>query len=245
MRPRKSVLMSGLCMLLAGCTEADDQTIDYAEKIPSSKRSREAIKRVSPALIGDLKGREMEFGAPVFIRIFKQERHLEVWMKKKERFELFRTYKVAAMSGKPGPKLKEGDLQAPEGFYTIGPSQMNPNSQFHLSFNLGYPNAYDRAHQRTGSALMVHGNQLSTGCFAMTDHKVEEIYTLCDAALRNGQTSFQVHCFPFRMTEANMEKHGSPLWNDFWKNLKTGYDWFKKHGVPPTVQVRSKRYVFK
>ena len=165
-------------------------------------------------------------------------------MKGKERYQLFRTYKVAAMSGELGPKQKEGDKQAPEGFYFVPASRMNPNSRFHLSFNLGYPNGYDRAHKRTGSALMVHGAKVSIGCFAMTDPKIEEIYTLCDAALRNGQPYFRVHSFPFRMTDANMAQHKDSKWQEFWENLKAGYDWFEEKGVPPDVTVKDKRYVF-
>ena len=169
---------------------------------------------------------------------------MEVWLKGSDKFELFRTYHVEAMSGQLGPKLREGDRQAPEGFYFVTPSRMNPRSRFHLSFNLGYPNAYDRAHGRTGSALMVHGNKVSIGCFAMTDAKIEEIYALADASLRNGQRFFRVHCFPFRMTEDNMGKHTKSKWYSFWENLKDGYDFFEKVKQPPNVLVRDKKYLF-
>ena len=121
---------------------------------------------------------------------------------------------------------------------------MNPNSRFHLSFNLGYPNTYDRAMGRTGSALMVHGNEVSIGCFAMTDSKVEEIYALTDAALRNGQKFFRVHVFPFRMTERRMNEARSDQWYPFWKNLQDGYAFFEKTGNPPNVLVRDRKYVF-
>ena len=121
---------------------------------------------------------------------------------------------------------------------------MNPNSRFHLSFNLGYPNAYDRAHGRTGDYLMVHGNRVSIGCFAMTDEKIEEIYTLCAAALAGGQKFFRVHCFPFRMTDARMARAAGSRWEGFWKNLRTGYAAFEKDKIPPNVSVRQKRYVF-
>ena len=235
-----ALLLGGL--MLTGCSDAQEGA--SKQGIPSSERSREVIQRVSPRLITDLKARDLEFGAPVFIRIFKQERQLELWVKGKEHYQLFRMYKVAAMSGQLGPKLKEGDKQAPEGFYFVTPSRMNPNSRFHLSFNLGYPNTYDRAHRRTGSALMVHGANVSIGCFAMTDPKIEEIYTLCDAALRNGQNYFRVHSFPFRMNTENMKKHEDSKWAEFWTNLKTGYDWFEEHGHPPNVEVKRKRYVF-
>jgi len=119
--------------------------------------------------------------------------------------------------------FKHEDLQAVEGFYTVGKWSLNPQSRFHLSFNLGYPNKYDKAHKRTGHSLMVHGNSVSAGCLAMTDYNIEEIYTLCDQALKYGQNE----------------------WYGFWQNLKTGYDLFEKSKLPPTVSVKGKRYVFK
>jgi len=214
------------------------------QRSPSSQRSRNAVAGVAPSLIRSLDAAGLSYGAPVFLRIFKKEKELELWVQKKDEFKLFRTYDIVAMSGHLGPKLKEGDRQAPEGFYFVTPSRMNPNSRFHLSFNLGYPNSYDRAHKRTGSALMVHGNQISIGCFAMTDSKIEEIYCLADAALRNGQKFFRVHCFPFRMTEENMKNHSKSEWITFWQDLKTGYDWFEKTNQPPNVFTRNKKYVF-
>lgn len=213
-------------------------------QIPSSSRSGEAIARVKPRLERELKAKGLAYGSPIFIRIFKQPKQLEVWVKGPKKFELFRTYKIRAYSGSLGPKQREGDLQAPEGFYFVKPSWMNPNSTFHLSFNIGYPNAYDRAHKRTGSEIMVHGSCVSIGCFAMTDERVEEIYALADAALRNGQPSFRVHIFPFRMTAKNMKRHQESEWFDFWSNLKEGCDFFEKTGHPPDALVRSKRYVF-
>jgi murein L,D-transpeptidase YafK len=214
------------------------------QQVPSSRRSRDAIARVAPSLIRSLDAAGLSYGAPVFVRIFKEEKELELWVQQKEQFKLFRTYDIVAMSGHLGPKLREGDRQAPEGFYFVTPSRMNPNSRFHLSFDLGYPNAYDLEHKRTGSALMVHGNRVSIGCFAMTDPKIEEIYCLADAALRNGQKFFRVHCFPFRMTEENIEKQGKSEWAAFWQNLKTGYDWFEKTKRPPNALIQHKAYSF-
>jgi len=213
-----------------------------AQKVPSSARSLEVRQRVAPLLVRDLAATGMNYGSPVFIRIFKEERELELWVEKGGKFECFRTYSIAAMSGSLGPKLKEGDGQAPEGFYFVRPSQMNPTSDYHLSFNLGYPNAYDSAHGRNGSALMVHGSWVSVGCYAMTDPKIEEIFTLADAALRKGQPFFRVHCFPFRMTDENMTSHADSEWIDFWKNLKQGYDAFEKTKQVPNVVVRGKIY---
>lgn len=192
----------------------------------------------------ELKVHQLELGSPIFIRIFKESKELEVWVKKGDRFQLFKNYPIHYFSGTLGPKLKEGDRQAPEGFYYVSASRMNPNSRFHLSFNLGYPNKYDRGLGRTGSALMVHGNTVSIGCFAMTDPLIEEIYTLADQALRNGQKFFRVHIFPFRMTEENMVRHRNSKWIEFWKNLKTGYDYFEKSWSPPNVEVENKVYTF-
>ncbi len=211
---------------------------------PRSDRSEAAAKRVRPPLEAALRAKGIRWSAPVFIRIFKEEKQLELWIDDGKVFKHFKTWPICKFSGGLGPKLKEGDGQAPEGFYFVPPARMNPYSRFHLSFNLGYPNTYDRAHGRTGSALMVHGNCVSIGCYAMTDTRIEEIYSLCDAALMNGQRFFRVHCFPFRMTEANMKRHAKSKWLAEWKNLKRGYDWFEKTKRPPNVEVKGKRYTF-
>ena len=211
---------------------------------PRSDRSEAAAKRVRPSLKTALHAKGLRWGAPVFIRIFKEEKELELWVDNGKEFKHFKTWPICKYSGALGPKLKEGDGQAPEGFYFVPRSRMNPRSRFHLSFNLGYPNTYDRAHKRIGSALMVHGNCVSIGCYAMTDERIEEIYSLCDAALMNGQRFFRVHAFPFRMTEANMKRHGVSKWINEWKNLKGGYDWFEKAKRPPNVTVSGKQYLF-
>jgi murein L,D-transpeptidase YafK len=181
-------------------------------------------------------------GDPVFIRIFKQEARLEVWIKVDGVYRFLKVYRICAYSGKLGPKLKEGDRQAPEGFYRVNRGMLNPNSKFHLSFNLGYPNAYDRAHGRTGSYLMVHGNCVSIGCYAMTDAKIEEIYMLVEEAFKKGQRSVQVHIYPFRMTDENMAAYSHYRWYNFWQNLKEGYDYFEAEHLPPKITVKEKRY---
>ena len=186
---------------------------------------------------------DAKVGDPVFIRIFKREALLEVWIKKEGTYRLLKAYKICAYSGKLGPKLKEGDRQAPEGFYSVNRGRLNPHSKFHLSFNLGYPNAYDRAHNRTGAYLMVHGNCVSIGCYAMTDEKIEEIYRLVEEALKKGQRRVQVHIYPFRMSEENMAAYSHYRWYDFWQNLKEGYDYFEAEHLPPHIGVKNKRYV--
>ncbi|MDY6792056.1 MAG: murein L,D-transpeptidase family protein [Thermodesulfobacteriota bacterium] len=214
--------------------------------IPSSNRSRQAVFRVKPQLERDFARKKLKFGAPIYLRIFKEEKELEIWVKQASRFTLFRKFPICTYGfGSLGPKTRKGDGQAPEGFYYVKPDQLNPVSTFHLSFNLGYPNRYDRIHQRTGGALMVHGDCVSIGCYAMTDKKIEEIYAIADAALRNGQPFFRVHIFPFRMTGKNMQKHMNSRWYPFWQNLRQGYDFFEKKGnTPPNVEVKNKRYVF-
>ena len=183
-----------------------------------------------------------KIGDPIFIRIFKEESLLEVWIHSGAEYQHLKDYFICAYSGYLGPKLQEGDRQAPEGFYKVKKYQLNPNSKFHLSFNLGFPNEYDHAHERTGSFLMVHGNCVSDGCYAMTDEKIEEIYTLVEGALQKGQKYVQVHAFPFRMTDANMALYGNSEWYDFWSNLKEGYDYFELEKLPPHIKVENKRY---
>ncbi len=213
---------------------------------PKSRRSKAAVSRHRQRLIKAFSAKGLRFGAPVFIRLFKASRELEIWVKKTNQpaFKHFKTYRIAAFSGKLGPKFAEGDWQAPEGFYFVPASRLNPNSRFHLSFNLGYPNAYDRAHHRTGSALMVHGNRVSTGCYAMTDKQIEEIYSIVDAALSAGQPFFRVHIFPFRLTEDNLAAHRQSKHWAFWNNLRQGYEQFEKTKIPPNVSVKNKRYAF-
>lgn len=181
-------------------------------------------------------------GDPIFIRIFKEESLLEVWIRSGPEYQHLKDYYICAYSGYLGPKLQEGDRQSPEGFYKVKKYQLNPNSKYHLSFNLGFPNKYDREHNRTGSFLMVHGNCVSEGCYAMTDKKIEEIYALVEGALLEGQKYIQVHAYPFRMTDENMALYSESEWYDFWVNLKEGYDYFEVEKIPPHIKVEEKKY---
>lgn len=224
-----------------------ETTLSKADYANGPKRAAEAASRIQARLAAQLAEKNLTLGAPVFIRIFKQSRELELWIESSPagKFQLFKTYQIAAMSGDLGPKLAEGDRQAPEGFYSVGKSRMNPQSRFHLAFNIGYPNSYDRAHSRTGSAIMVHGNKVSVGCYAMTDYFIEEIYTLCDAALDQGQPYLRVHSFPFHLTDENLAAEKDHKWHSFWKNeLKAGYHHFEQNHRPPNVQVTNKHYSF-
>ncbi|MBB5346346.1 murein L,D-transpeptidase [Desulfoprunum benzoelyticum] len=218
---------------------------DTIVETPASETSLEVVTRMAPEIAQAMAKKALHLGAPIFMRIFKESDELEIWVLRDNGFVHFKTYTICDYSGGLGPKEKEGDKQSPEGFYRVGPAQLNPWSRFHLAFNLGYPNDYDRCNGRTGNALMVHGRCSSIGCFAMTDYRMEEIYTIADAALANGQESFAVHIFPFRMTAENMRRHHDGRWQRFWGNLKEGYDIFERTATPPEVTVNRDRYIFK
>lgn len=193
----------------------------------------------------EMKLKSLELDAPILVRIFKEESVLEVWKRGPSgKYAMLKSFPICKWSGKLGPKQKQGDRQAPEGYYTIRPAQMNPLSSYYLSFNLGYPNAYDRAYGRTGKHLMVHGACSSAGCYSMTDDYIADIYALAREAFDGGQPEFQVQAYPFRMTDEKMVSHAGHKWFDFWQNLKEGYDYFEATNQPPKVNVCGKRYVF-
>jgi len=220
---------------VAGCTESSVQ--DFAPQ--------HANKQLPAKIVAEMRAKGMNKNAPIMARIFKEENVVEIWKQKTNgRYDIIASYPICKWSGKLGPKFTEGDRQAPEGFYTVRPSQMNPRSGYHLAFNIGYPNAYDRANGRTGSNLMVHGACSSSGCYSMNDSQIEEIYAFGRDAFQGGQTEFQIQAFPFRMTAANMARYRNDPNYEFWKMLKVGYDNFEITKVPPKVDVCEKRYVF-
>jgi murein L,D-transpeptidase YafK len=229
----RSALLIAL-LAAAGCTEGA-----YGDFAPKAE------KNLPTAVLADMKAKGMNRNAPVMARIFKEEGKLEIWKQKTNgRYDVIASYDICKWSGQLGPKFIEGDRQAPEGFYSVRPAQMNPNSSYHLAFNMGYPNAYDRANGRTGSHLMVHGACSSSGCYSMADEQIEQIYAFGRDAFRGGQTEFQIQAFPFRMTAANMARYRNDPNYPFWEMLKEGYDHFEITKVPPKVDVCEKRYVF-
>lgn len=232
-RPLKGlVAATALATVLAGC-QVDT---GYGPK---------HLQPLSYAIKADMTAKNMSPRDPILVRLFKEESALEVWKRTETgKFALLKTYEICKWSGELGPKFKEGDRQAPEGFYTIRPAQMNPNSSYHLSFNMGYPNAYDRSYGRTGSHLMVHGACSSRGCYAMTDEQIQEIYSLARESFRGGQRDFQVEAFPFRMTAENMARHDGNEHMPFWRMLKRGYDHFEVTRLMPKVDVCGKQYIF-
>jgi murein L,D-transpeptidase YafK len=213
------------------------RTYAAGETLPGTPDLRDLSARLAQ--------QNMSLGAPIFMRVFKREFELEMWVKRGDRFELFATYPICMWSGRLGPKLKQGDKQAPEGFYTVDSSALNPNSQYRRSFNLGFPNAFDSAHGRTGSLLMVHGDCRSIGCYAMTHGVIDEIWSLLTSALSAGQKRVQVQVFPFRMTETNLSRHAENPNIGFWRQLRAGYDAFARDHVPPIVSVCDGRYTIR
>jgi murein L,D-transpeptidase YafK len=204
-----------------------------------------AMKPLSSEMVALLEHKHMPKESPILVRIFKEEAELEVWKQDESgQYALLKTFPICRWSGELGPKVKEGDRQAPEGFYTITPGQMNPNSNYYLSFNLGFPNAFDKANDRTGAFLMVHGDCSSAGCYAMTDEQMGEIYALGRESFFGGQRSFQVQAYPFHMTALNLAKHRNSPHLAFWRMIKQGHDHFEVTRQEPKVDVCDKHYVF-
>lgn len=230
---KQLALVAFVALSLGACEE---------ERSRSASRHWIPIPSATYALMSE-KG--MSKDQPVLIRSYKKESELEIWKRKADgRYALLKTYPMCRWSGQLGPKVREGDRMAPEGYYAITPAQMNPNSSYYVSFNMGYPNAYDRAHGRTGAHLMVHGACSSAGCYSMTDDQIGEIYALVREAQNAGQKAVQMQAFPFRMTPQNLAKHRLDPNIAFWKNLKEGADYFEVTKDEPAVSVAGGRYVF-
>lgn len=227
---RRLAALSVALLFLAGCQDSG---------VPKE------LKPVPYELTAKMEKLGMKATSPILIRLYKETSELEVWKQNNSgSYALLKTYSICKWSGALGPKKAEGDRQAPEGFYTVTPAQMNPASSYYLSFNIGYPNAYDRSWGRTGSNLMVHGACSSAGCYSMTDEAAGEIFALARDSFRGGQTSFQIQALPFRMTAENFAKHRDDPNMPFWKMLKVGTDQFDLTRRPPKVDVCNKSYVF-
>lgn len=221
----------GVTLALAACQE--------------NRMSGRSLAPIPPATLALMSSKGMTKSDPIIIRSYKKESEMEVWKRGSDgRYTLLKTYPICRWSGQLGPKVREGDRQAPEGFYAVTPAHMNPNSSYYLSFDTGFPNAYDRSKGRSGSNLMVHGSCSSRGCFAMTDQSIAEIYAIAREAFAGGQRNFQFQSYPFRMTPKNMALHRADPNIGFWKNLKEGSDYFEVKHEEPRVAVCAGRYTF-
>jgi murein L,D-transpeptidase YafK len=232
---RMALLAGAIAGTLAACDGGRSTS-------PVSTRHTQPL---SDSIMAEIAKKNMGARSPILMRIFKEESELEIWKQDNSgRFALLRTYPICRWSGDLGPKIKAGDRQAPEGFYPITPGLMNPDSNYYLAINTGFPNAYDRANGRTGAFVMIHGDCASAGCYAMTDEQVADIYALAREAFLGGQKSFQIQAYPFRMTPLDLAKHRESPHMEFWKMLKQGYDRFEITHLPPKVDVCERHYVF-
>ncbi|WP_184548978.1 L,D-transpeptidase family protein [Mucilaginibacter sp. FT3.2] len=213
-------------------------------ELPDSKRASGVRALVWPRLQKELRDKGLDENAPVYMRIFKDQDALEVWKKAGGKYKLFKTYEICYYSGNLGTKTKLGDNKSPEGFYTIEPKQLNPVSNYYLAINVGYPNKLEQLKGYTGDAIMVHGHCASVGCYAMTDPRIEEIYTLVYKAFEAGQQKINLDIFPFRMDDAHMEFYSHQPYLTFWKTMKPGYEKFEKTHLPVNYFIRGKDYAF-
>jgi murein L,D-transpeptidase YafK len=240
---RALVLIAAFAAALTPITclgENDKRLPAKAAKLPAK-----ATKKLPPELLALLQQKKMSTHSPILVRVFKEEAELEVWKQDTTgRFQLLKTYPICRWSGDLGPKLWEGDRQTPEGFYRVTPELMNPHSNYYLAINIGYPNSFDKANNRDGSLLMIHGDCSSSGCYAMTDEQISEIYSLARDSFLGGRSSFQVQAYPFRLTPANLARHRNSPNLAFWKMLKIGNDHFEATHLEPKVDVCNRSYVF-
>jgi murein L,D-transpeptidase YafK len=236
----KYAMLALTCLLAGGCqtTMPLSKPLDPLKPDPrrgSAPQSERMVQRSEAA--------GADRSAPVLIRIFKASNELELWKKSKEgEYRLVATYRVCRYSGELGPKLRQGDRQAPEGFYSIGPAQLNPYSVEFVSLNTGYPNAFDRAHGRSGGDVMIHGGCRSAGCFAVEHGPAQEIFTAVRDALAHGQKEVQLHVFPYRMTATNDLVYKDSRNSDFWNQLRPGYQRFETTHQDLNVRVTKGRY---
>jgi len=226
---------------LAGCTPTpaipetppDDSQVSTASGLKAGRSGKPYSKNLSA----------------LYIRAFKQEEILELWIQDQsgDKFKLYHTYPVLRASGRLGPKRIEGDGQVPEGFYVV--DRHNPNSQFHLSLGINYPNASDKKRSdpvKPGGDIFIHGSNVSIGCLAMGNSAIEEIYAIAEVAKKSGKP-IRVDIYPFQMTKDNLDsvsenvREHLKFWND---ELLPGYEWFEKHRTPAKFKVESDgRYV--
>jgi len=226
-----------LFIFLASC-----QLMSQVQTIPSSARSRKAIDKWDSILNLRFAEKNLSLGSEVFFRIFKRTEELEVWVKQDSVFQLFKTYAICDYSGGLGTKKREGDRKSPEGFYQIKPAQLHPTSRFHLAFNIGYPNQLERSLGYTGSAIMIHGNCVSVGCYAMTNKYIEELWTIAVRAFENGQPSIPLHIFPFHLTDGKLNRQKNADDFNLWKDMQAGYAYFEKYKLPPVIVVDDRHY---
>ncbi|MFL5763286.1 MAG: murein L,D-transpeptidase family protein [Bacteroidia bacterium] len=235
--------------LLITCIGCSLRAQSFRAEQQKAPRVKAAYSEKWDGLRSELKKQGINENFSMFIRVFKEDKQLEVWLKGKDNseYKLFKTYSICASSGELGPKRMQGDGQVPEGFYAI--AAFNPYSSYHLSLAVSYPNASDKiiGKKNLGGDIMIHGNCVTIGCMPLTDFYIKEVYILAVEARTNGQQNIPVHIFPTRMNTQGMSdlEEVKLYCMDFWKNLKEGYDLFEKNHLVPKVTVdKTGKYLF-
>jgi len=251
-RPTRAAVVSGAMFVLCNVQAVHAVSIELKDVASDRIERQRAATEGNLPLAGTpdlarlaerLAEKGIKPGSPILLRAFKSESEFEVWFRKDDGYVLFATYPVCNWSGTLGPKLREGDKQTPEGFYTVTRAQIRHLGRWPRSLNLGFPNVFDKAQSRSGSNILVHGGCSSVGCFAMTNAVIEEIYAFTEQALSAGQTFIPVHVYPFRLTKENLETQTSSPWYPFWTNMKTVYDSFERTKFPPRIGVCDGKYI--
>ena len=239
--------MAKLLFLILSISLSMPENTSFKQKQMSFSKVKAAYREKEKDMIETLKragikANELE----IYIRVFKSDKIMELWAKFKGRknYELIKEFAICTSSGIPGPKRMEGDMQVPEGFYSI--SHFNPESNFYLSLGINYPNASDRIladKMHPGGAIYIHGNCVTIGCIPITDEKIKELYIYAVEARNNGQSQIPVSIFPCRMDDKpflkfKMEHAASVNLFGFWGNLKQGYDFFQIHKYLPKISVQ-------
>jgi murein L,D-transpeptidase YafK len=212
----------------------------------ATPRSMAIVEEATARLAPSLAAAGLRAGDPVVLRLFKEERELEIWMKPAQEslYVLFKIHRLSAVAGGPGPKLREGDGQAPEGFYAVSRRGLRPETRHHLGLDFGFPNDLDQAKGRGGSEVWIHGGgSAAAGGYALAPAAMDEVYALVDAALRKGTASVPTHLFPFRLTDRRMDEvvKERSRWTDHWVQLKEGFDFFDNVRLPPAIDLAEGR----
>lgn len=227
-----------LVLIFCSVTLSGQETASFKTQQLKNKRVKDAYTDKWTALEAELKAKKIDPAQlEVFIRIFKQEKELELWVKNKSdaKYIFLKKIDICASSGVLGPKRKEGDLQVPEGIYTI--SAYNPNSSYYLALQVSYPNKSDlilKTGQRAGGEIMIHGNCVTIGCVPLQDDPVKDVYILCVEAKNNKNTP-RCEIYPCRFTEENMKSlraNYSQEKNEFWNGIRPAYSYFEKNKTP-------------
>ncbi|BAU53066.1 L,D-transpeptidase family protein [Mucilaginibacter gotjawali] len=212
--------------------------------LPDSKLAKDVRIKIWPKLQSELGDKGLDIKSDLYLRIFKDETVMEIWIKSGREYQFFKSYNICYFSGGLGTKTRSGDGKSPEGFYAITPGQLYPLSTYYLAINIGYPNKLEKLKGYTGDAIMIHGHCASIGCYAMTNDGIEEIYTLVYKNFEAGRQKIQLDIFPFRMNPEHLKKYAASSYLPFWKSMKPGYDLFEKNHIPAVAAIKNQHYIF-